>query len=1052
MNEGFHVSAWSIRRPVPVVVLFIVLMFSGMLSFTRLGIDDTPNIDVPAVSITVVQPGAGPSELESQVTRKIEDAVAGLGRIDQLQSTVTDGRSLTIINFELGTNSDRATNEVRNAVAQVRMDLPQGIQEPVVERLNFSDGAVAIYSVVSDRRSPTELSNWVDRTIAREVLSVRGAGRVERLGGVDRAIRIDLDPARLDAYGLTASEVNDRVRALNIDLPGGRADLGDREQNIRTLGSAKTVSELRAYRLPLPDGSTVALGDLGIVEDAYSEPRQVAFFDDQAVVGFSVLRSTGSNLVQVEEGTDHALARLRETLPEDIKIEKIFTLADSVRGSYRSTFEALIAGSILTVFVVGAFLRDWRPTLITALALPLSIVPTFVLMETLGYTLNGMTMLALTLAIGNLVDDAICMIENIDRHRNMGKAPFRAALDAAREIGLAVVATTATIVAVFLPVAFMGGIPGQFFQPFGVTFAASTMVSTLVAVTMTPMLAARLLRRSERPVLADMAIEAGDTRSQFERETALTGSPNGPYRRVLRWALRHRLIVVVTAVVVFIASLQLVPLLPKGLFSSGDRGTAIVNVELPPGSTLAETVQVSQQVAIAARSQPGLRNTFIHVSDPITAKVYINLVPKGERDYTLAEFEETLRDRFSAIPGARVAFQSSGAGGSSKDVTLVLKGENPQLLKETADAIERGMGGISGLVDIASSASLVQPELAIIPDLQRAADLGVSVQAIARTASLATIGEIEANQAKFNLPDRQIPIEVKLAPAARRNIATLENLKVPGRNNTLVPLSAVASIRLVSGPARVDRFDRARQITLEANLAGIALGEALDQIRALPEMNPLPAGIVEEPAGDAEIMRDIFSRFLAALSLAILSIFSILVLLYNNFLYPLSILAALPFSIGGALLGLLVAQKELGLFALIGIVLLMGLVTKNAILLVDFALEGQRHGMSQRNAIVEAGASRLRPILMTSLSTIAGMLPIALELGEGAEERSPMGIAVIGGFLTATVLTLVVVPVLFSYVDNFNHWLMRSLRPEMDEVPSGFAAQLPQGDRDRVEV
>ena len=1009
---SFNLSAWSIKKPVPTIVLFLILGIFGLVSFFRLGIDSNPNIDIPAVMVTVTQPGAGPTELETQVTKKIEDSVAGLGNIDELTSTVTEGSSTTTVSFVLGTDSDRATNDVRNAVAQIRQDLPQDVNEPIVKRLEFAGGSIMTYAVASETRSVEQLSDLVDRTISRALLNVPGVAQIDRLGGVDREIRVDLDPSRLQAYGITATQVNDQIRNLNIDLPGGRGNVGGSEQNIRTLGSAQTVAELRSYRIVLPNGATVPLSSLGEVEDSFAEQRQAASLNGESVVAFSVRRSTGSTLVTVEEGVREAVAELEGTLPDDVSLELIFTRADAIRDSYQATIDALVLACILTVIAVGLFLRDWRVTLITATALPLSIIPTFGVMKLLGYTLNGMTLLALALAVGNLVDDAICMIENIDQHLDMGKKPFNAALDASREIGLAVVATTATIVAVFIPVAFMGGIPGQFFQPFGVTVAVSTMFSTLVACTMTPMLSAYLLKSKGNREQGTENGQQGTRKKQIH-----------PYRNLLTWALRHRITTLLIAVAFFIGSLQLVPLIPKGLFDSGDTGLSTVMVELPPGSTLSETEEIMQQLNQSLQENPAVEKVFTTADNINSGTVYANLLPKDEREVSQQEFEQQMRQVFGTIPGARISFQSQGAGGGGKDLSIVLKSENAPALTQTAETLEKQMRDIPGLVEVTSSTSLVKPEIVIQPDPERAADLGVSVGAISRTASLALIGDNESNLAKFDLADRQIPIRVQLNPDTRADMSTLKNLQVPSQSGNLVPISAVADIRLGSGPAQIDRFDRNRQVSVEANLEGISLGDALETVKALPAMNPLPPEVAEEPAGDAKIMQDIFTRFATALGAAILSIYAILVLLYSNFLYPFGILVALPLSIGGALLGLLVTQKELGLFALIGIVLLMGLVTKNAILLVDFALAGIKEGKPQFKAVVEAGVSRLRPILMTSVSTIAGMMPIALELGADGEVRSPMAIAVIGGFTTSTLLTLVVVPVLFTYVDNLYRWI-----------------------------
>lgn len=1030
-KNSFNLSDWSIKQPIPTLVLFLILTLVGFMSFFQLGIDDTPNIDIPAVSVTVTQPGAGPNELENQVTKKVEDAIAGLGNIDQLTSTVSDGVSNTTVSFVLGTDSDRATNDVRNAIAQIRQSLPQDINDPVVQRLRFAGGAIMTYAVTSEKRSIEELSDLVDRVISRALLNVPGVAQIQRQGGVDREIRIELNPDRIEGLGITTTQVNDQIRAFNINLPGGRSQVGGSEKSIRTLGSAQTVEILQDYPIILANGQSVPLSSIGTVTDGLAETRQIAKFADfpleasnpeigSPVVAFSVLRSTGSTLVSVEEGIRHRVKELETTLPEDVNLELIVTEADSIRESYQASIEALILGSILTILVVGLFLRNWRPTLITAIALPLSILPTFLVMRSFSYTLNGMTLLALALAMGNLVDDAICMMENIDQHVERGKPPFQAAIDASREIGLAVVATTATIVAVFLPVAFMGGIPGQFFQPFGVTVAASTMFSTLVACTMTPLLGARLLK----PKPLTQKPQVSTNRRRFS-----------PYRSLLSWSLRHRITTLLLAIAFFIGSLQLVPLIPKGLFSSGDTGLSKVSIELPPGSTLADMEMTTQEAMGLLGENPAVDNVLAvlgsrgdGVVEVNKTTLYVNLVPLGSRDISQGEFETQMRSRFGQIPGARISFQSQGAGGGGKDLSIVLSGDNPESLLQTANALESQMRSIPGLVEVTSSASLVKPEILIRPDVRRAGDLGVSVQAIARTALLATLGDNESNLPKFDLPDRQIPIRVQLAAEFRNSFEAIENLQIPTQDGRLVPLSAVADITIGSGPATIDRYFRSRQVQLEANLEGISLGDAVAQVQALPAMNPLPPDVQQQSEGDAKIMIDIFTRFLSALGLAVLGIYAILVLLYNNFIIPITILMALPLSLGGALLALMITQKELGLFALIGIVLLMGLVTKNAILLVDCSMANQQMGMSRFNAVVEAGCSRLRPILMTTFSTIAGMLPIALELGAGSQVRSPMAIAVIGGMTTSTLLTLVVVPVWFTYVDSFQTWIKNPVK------------------------
>ncbi len=1042
-----NISAWSIRKPVPTIVLFLVLTVVGWLSFTGLGIDSNPNIDIPAVSITVSQPGAGPSELESQVTKKVEDAIAGLGNIDNIVSTVNDGVSSTVVNFILGTNSDRATNDVRNAIAQIRQDLPQDINEPIVKRLEFAGGPIMTYAVVSEKRSVEDLSYLVDQTISRALLSVKGVSQVRRIGGVDREIRVNLDPLRLQSLGITATQVNDQIRAFNVNLPGGRGELGGSEQSIRTLGSAPNVDVLKTYEIVLPNGSSVPLSSLGEVTNGFAEVRESSLLNGKPVVAYQVLRSTGSTLVTVEEGVRKAVEELQKTLPPDVKQQLIFTRADFIRESYHNTIDDLIIASVLAVVAILLFLRNWRATLITAVALPLSIIPTFAVLQLLGYTLNNMTLLALALAVGNLVDDAVVEIENLERHMDMGKTPLQAALDSSAEVGLAVIASAATIIAVFMPVAFMGGVPGQFFQPFGVTVAVSTIFSTIVARTVTPMMGVYLLKEKK--------VKSKKSSSRFYGFPFTFRIRFQPYRSLLKWALRHRLTTLAVAIAFFIGSVMLVPLIPKGFIDNGDLGLSTVSVELPPGSTLEETNKVVQQATGLLQQSPAVNSVLATIGSSggtdaggvNKATLSVQLKDKENRNLSQSQFEQQLRPQLFGIPGARISFQSQAAAGSSKDVTILLKSENPEALTNAADALLKEMRMVPGLVEVSSTASVVKPEILVIPDPARAADLGVTVQAIARTASLATLGDNEANLAKFNLPDRQIPIRVQIEPKAREDINTIRNLQVPGQNNTLVPLVSVADIRLGSGPAQIDRYDRSRQVSVEANLQGIALGEAVQAVKKLPALNPLPPGVAEQSAGDAKIMGEIFGRFGTALALAVMCIYAILVLLYNSFLHPLTIMVALPLSLGGALIGLMIAQKALGLYALIGIVLLMGIVTKNSILLVDYTLINQEEGKSQYQALIAAGTSRLRPILMTSLATIAGTLPLALGIGAGAEVRSPMGIAVMGGFTTSTLLTLVVVPVLFSYVDNFQHWIVNLGKQGFGRKPGRRQAGGEAGER-----
>jgi hydrophobe/amphiphile efflux-1 (HAE1) family protein len=1032
---NFNLSTWSIKNPVPTIVLFLVLSILGIISFIHLGIDENPNIDVPLVSVLVTQLGAAPAELETQVTRKVEDAVAGIGHIKHIYSTVTDGASVTQIEFDLGTNTDRAVNDVRDAVSKIRQDMPQGIEEPIIEHVDFVGGPFVTYTVESEKLPPAELSWVVDNDIARALLSVPGVGQVQRAGGVDREIRVKLNPTRLEALGITADTINMQLRQLNINLPGGRGDIGRGEQSIRFLGSASTVADLARTDIILPSGKHARLDTLGTVEDSTGDVRQTCLLNNSPVVAFSVVRSNGSNLVDVEKGVDKKIKELQESVAGHLKIVKVRTNSRYIKMSYDASFESLVMGALLAVVVVFIFLRDFRATALTAIAIPLSVVPTFAVMDWAGFTLNGMSLLALALVIGILVDDAIVEIENIVRHLRMGKTPFIAAIEAAEEIGLAVIATTMTIVVVFVPVAAMGGIPGQFFKQFGLTVTVAVLFSLLVARMVTPMIAAYVMKPMGhgKPTHPDDDFVPGAER---------TGAHGGAffmrvYEPLLNWALGHRLIVVITAFFLFGGSIALFKSMPTSLMSNMDRGETLLNVQLPPGSDLADTLAVSRKASAILLTKPEVSKVVAFVGTPASsgkgntqgdvtnATIYISLKPRDQRKLSQQQFEESVRDELHTISGTRLSFSRSGGLGG-KPLRMILAGADAVKLESTAKAIEEQMRTVPGLYDITSSAAVLRPEILVTPDFDRAARQGVSVQSIARTALIATLGDSDANLAKFNLDDRQVNIRVQIDPKYRHDVRVIDSLRVAAYNGRLVPLSSVARVQFGSGPFQIDRFDRMRQVTLESSMESqTSLGEALKQVHQLPAFKSMSHDIVELPLGDAEIQRDVFNGFGTAIGSAVMLIYAVLVVLFGGFLHPLTIMMSLPLSLCGALIGLVCLHQSIGLYALIGITMLMGLVTKNAILLVEYGLLAMRKGLPQRQAIILAGETRMQPILMTTIAMIAGMLPIALGLGAGSEARSPMAISVIGGLISSTVFTLIVIPVVFTYIDDFQTWLRR---------------------------
>ncbi|HEY9823832.1 MAG TPA: efflux RND transporter permease subunit, partial [Stenomitos sp.] len=635
---SFNISAWSIRNPIPIIVLFLILTLGGLVSYPSLGIDENPNVDVPTVTVTVSQLGADPAELETQVTKKVEDAVAGLGNIDQINSSISDGLTTTAVTFTLGTDSNQATNDVRNAVAQIRQNLPQDANDPIIEKVDFSGGPVVTYSVSSNSRSVEELSDLVDRTISRAVLAVPGVAKVERSGGVDREIRVNLNPARLQALNLTATDVNNQIRDYNINLAGGRGEVGNQEQSVRTLGSAPSLEAFQNYQITLPEGGFVPLSSLGEVIDGAGDTRSIARINGKPAVVFAVFRSSGTVLVGVEEAVEQAIAQLRKTLPSDVQVEVVVSArADYIRESYMATIESILLGAVLAIITIWAFLKDWRATLITAIALPLSMIPTFIVFHWFGYTLNFMTLLALALVVGILVDDAIVEIENIERHQAMGKKAYHAAIDASDEIGLAVVATTFSIVAVFGPVALMTGVSGQFFRPFGVAVAGSVLFSLVVARTVTPLMAAYLLK--DKP---------------HGQEALSQDRLSYQYRRLLGWALRHRVLTLGAAIAFLVGSFMLVPYIPVGLFQNGDISLSIVKMELPPGTTMETTDSTVQRLTGVLRKDPNVA-TVMATEKVGSADIYVKLKPRGERNISQQEFEKHIRTVFPEIPGARLS-------------------------------------------------------------------------------------------------------------------------------------------------------------------------------------------------------------------------------------------------------------------------------------------------------------------------------------------------------------------------------------------------------------
>ena len=1013
-----NISSWCIRNPVFPIVLFVGLMLAGLVSFMGMQVNNIPDIDFPQVTVAVSQPGAAPNEMENQVTQRIESAARGVNGVEEINSSVSEGSSVTTIPFQIGIPTDRAVNDVRNAVAQIRSNLPDGILEPQVTRVDFSADPILYVGAQTTDMTLEELSWYIDNTIAKRLLSVDGVAAVTRTGGVDRTIRVILDPAALQAQGITASQVNQQLRQSNLNAAGGRAEIAGSEQSVRVLGNARDAYQLSQTQIALPGGRFVRLADLGQVKDSYSEQRTIAKQNFQQVVSFQVQRAKGASEVSTY---DKALAELKKVEKENPKVHftEIFNTVDYTKAQYHSAMDGLIEGAVLAVLVVLLFLRDIRATLISALAIPLSAIPAFWFMNLLGITLNFMSTMAMSLVAGVLVDDAIVEIENIVRHMRMGKSAYQASLDAADEIGLAVLATTMAIVAVFLPVALMPGISGQFFKAFGFTVVVSVMMSLLVARMITPLVAAYFLRsHGQQPHAAWkwMDIYLGVLKWSLNTAKAHAYRLRHPgfFGKVKSLVFDHRLYMVFAGLGTLLISGVLFATLSMTFQPPQNLDFSMVNITLPPGSTLQQTEAVVDRVAHIVRPDPNVQSVYERIN---VGSGRVIIVLKKKREKTSTEFERSYAPTMAAVADARVSFQSQGGGGpdAGRDIMVYLGGDDPVKLLATANKIADEMQTIPGLRAPRVGGDLVRPEIVIRPRFDLAADLGVTTAALSQTIRIATLGDIEQNSAKFSLSDRQVPITVSLSENSRRDIATLENLPVPTSDGKSVPLKAVAEIGFGSGPTTIQRTNQIRRTAIGADLApGLVSGDVWPKINELPTLKHLPQGVTKLTLGDQKWQSELVYYFLLALGSGVLLVFAVLVLLYRRFLAPFVNMGSLILAPLGAAVALHVAGQPLSLPVLIGILMLFGIVAKNSILLVDFAVEMMNHGMEKDEAIWEAGHKRAQPIVMTTIAMVAGMLPIALSLTGDGSWRAPMGVTVIGGLIFSTVLTLLLVPSYFS--------------------------------------
>lgn len=1047
-----NISAWAIRNPMSPIVLFVGLLLAGMVSFSRMDVNQQPDISFPVAQVMIMQPGAAPSELETQVTQRVEAAVRGLSGVDEISSVVSEGQSVTTVQFEIGTPVDRAVNDVKNAVDQIRSDLPEGILEPQVSRLDIDGMPIAYFSAEATDMTLEQLSWYVDNTVAKRLLGIPGMAAVNRGGGVSREIRVILDPARLQSHGITAAQVNQQLQQVNLNAAGGRTEIAGAEQAIRVLGNARDAHALGATQIAIAGGRTVKLADLADVRDMYAEQRSLSLMNGRQVTSFSLAKAKGSSDVTVFEEAKKVLDQLRKENPK-VRYKELFTSVDYTKSQYHSAMAAMVEGALLAVVIVFLFLRDWRATLISALAIPLAAIPTFWFMDMMGFTLNVVSLLALSLVAGVLVDDAIVEIENIVRHMRMGKTAYQAAIDAADEIGLAVLATTMAIVAVFLPVGLMPGLTGQFFRQFGLTVVVAVLLSLAVARLITPMVAAYCLKAHGEQShgggwLMDLYMKV--LHWSLDESDAIARRARGGRARLTAWLRDHRIWTVGLGLVAFVSTIFAFSTLPMTFQPTIDTDYSQVRIETVPGSTLAETTAITRRVADLLGADKDIVEAAFADINPTGSTIYLTL--KKDRPISSVDWERSMAPRFQQIADARVNFQSQSSGGQGRDVNIMLGSDNAALLEKIGNQLITEMAGVREIRAPRLQGDLRRPEIIIKPRFDLAASLGVTTAALSQTIRVATIGDIDQNSAKFSLADRQIPIRVSIAEESRRDIATIENMPVPTINGGSVPLKVVAEVEFGAGPTQINRYNQVRRIVAGADLApGIVTSQAMAKIEELPTMKAIlegeVPGVQKLNSGDSKFEAEMVKNFAIAVISGVLLVLAVLTLLYKRLMPPFVNLGSLLLAPLGGALALHLTGFPLSMPVLIGLLMLLGIVAKNSILVIDFALEEIQKGVPKFEAIMDAGHKRAQPIVMTTVAMVAGMVPTALSINGDGAWRAPMGVTVIGGLLLSTLLTLVIVPATFSLALGVEEWVGPRLGRRFltfrkgDDQPHSEAAQ-----------
>lgn len=998
---SLKISTWGIRNPVPVTLLFVLLLIAGVAAYGGLPIKQFPDVSFPEINVTVSQSGAAPSEMESQITRLVEDAASSVSGVKHVTSTVTQGASQTRVEFEIGADEQRALDDVRAAIDRIEADLPEGIDPPNVTRRDFDGAPILYYAVTAPSMSATQLSWFIDNTVARRLQGLSGVGQVTRTGGLDREINVLIDPQRMNALGVTAPQISMALRDFTDDASGGRAEIGDREMTVRVLGGAATIEQLRELQIPI-GGRAVRLGDVAEIGDGSAESRGFARLDNAPVAAFQVSKTKKASEVRTEADVVDALDALAKIHPE-VRFTQVLSTVRETSASYHATVHVLVEGMVLAALVVLVFLRDWRATLISAVAMPLSLIPTFVVMQWLGFSLNIVTLLALTLVIGILVDDAIVEVENIEKRIARGQHPHRAALEGADAIGLAVIATTFTIVMIFTPVSMMKSTIGQFFREFGLTVAVAVLFSLLVARLVTPLMAAYFLKPATRP-------HVDRPMPRF-------------YARTLDWSLRHRGWAIALGGLFFASTLWIGMTLPKGFQPQGDSGYVFLDIQGEAGATLADMERAAAEATAILLAQADTDRVFSQAGQGgEVASGRVIAVLKADRQRTTQEVRTFVRPLLRRIADARVV--TSSEDGDEPDIEVILASADGEALARAQAELVRQMRSVKEVTEPRPAPAPSSVQLIIRPRLAEAARLNVSTGAIAQIARVATLGDIDANVARFSAGEQRLPVRVRLPRADRTDLTRIGQLAVPTLDGKTTTLETVADISFEAGPGHILRYDRERRASVQADFNNATIiGQASDAIAALPVMRDLPTGVREARDGDQEDMAQLFGGLIMAMVAGVALVYAVMVLLFRSFFKPASILSALPLSLGGAFVTLKLAGLPLDLPVMIGLLMLLGLAAKNSILLVEFAIEAERAGIARISALEQACAERSRPIIMTTLAMVAGMIPTALGIGEGAEWRQPMAVAVIGGLVSSTVLSLILVPVVYAFVDDLERWI-----------------------------